>query len=116
MIKGAFGSFVLQTGFAGLSFLNAIILARVLGSDGYGAFSNAMAWVSVLVIPATFGFGTLLVRDVAIYPSRGQWSLLKGLLLFSNSLVLILSVILDLGCSTGYAISLFRREQKKLCV
>ncbi len=61
LIKGAAGSFVLQVGFAGLAFFNAIVLARVLGASGYGTFANAMAWVSLLTIPATFGFGILLV-------------------------------------------------------
>ena len=96
LIKGALGSFVVQVGFAGIAFLNAIVLARVLGAKGYGAFANAMAWVSLLTIPATFGFGILLVRDVAIYRSQGKWALLKGLLCFSNRFVLGLSVLLSL--------------------
>jgi len=93
IIKGAAGSFVLQVGFAGLSFLNAIILARVLGAEGYGAFVNGMAWVTLLIIPATFGFGILLVRDVAIYNSQREWALLKGLLSFSNRFVLTISIL-----------------------
>ncbi len=96
LIKGAAGSFLLQVGFAGLAFLNAIILARILGAEGYGAFANAMAWVSLLTIPATFGFGILLVRDAAIYRSQGKWALLKGLLRFSDRFVLVLSVVLTL--------------------
>jgi len=60
-------------GFAGFAVLNAIILARVLGAEDYGAFVNAMAWVSLLTIPATFGFGILLVRDTVIYRSQGKW-------------------------------------------
>lgn len=101
LIKGAAGSFVLQVGFAGLSFLNAIILARVLGAEGYGAFANAMAWVSLLTIPATFGFGILLVRDVAIYRSQAKWGLLKGLLRFSDRFVLVFSVTLALVAATA---------------
>ena len=97
LIKGAAGSFVLQVGFAGFAFLNAIILARVLGAEGYGTFANAMAWVSLLTIPATFGFGILLVRDTAIYRSQGKWGLLKGLLRFADRFVLVLSIILALG-------------------
>ncbi len=99
LIKGAVGSFGLQVGFAGFAFLNAIILARVLGAEGYGAFSNAMAWVSLLTIPATFGFGILLVRDTAIYRSQGKWALLKGLLRFSNRIVLVLSIVLALSAA-----------------
>ena len=96
LIRGAAGSFVLQVGFAGLAFLNAIILARILGAEGYGAFVNAMAWVSLLTIPATFGFGILLVRDTAIYRSQEKWGQLKGLLRFSNRIVFVLSVVLAL--------------------
>ncbi len=96
LIKGAAGSFVLQVGFAGFAFLNAIILARVLGPKGYGTFANAMAWVSLLTIPATFGFGVLLVRDVAAYRAQQKWALLQGLLHFSDRFVLVLSVILAL--------------------
>jgi len=72
LIKGAAGSFVLQIGFAGFAFFNAIILARVLGAEGYGTFANAMAWLGLLTVPATFGFGILLVRDTAIYRSREE--------------------------------------------
>ncbi len=96
LIKGAAGSFLLQIGFACFAFLNAIILARVLGPEGYGTFANAMAWVSLLTIPATFGFGVLLVRNTAIYRSREKWELLKGLLRFADGFVLVLSVILAL--------------------
>lgn len=60
LIKGAAGRFVLQVGFSGLAFLNAIILARVLGAKGYGAFANNMAWVSLLT-------------NTAIYRSSGKW-------------------------------------------
>lgn len=84
---------MIQIGFAGLAFANAVILARLLGAEGYGAFANAMAWTSLLVIITTFGFGALLVRDVAIYRSRGKWATLKGLLSFSHSFVLALSVL-----------------------
>jgi O-antigen/teichoic acid export membrane protein len=90
------GSFVIQVGFAGLAFLNSVVLARLLDTSGYGAFANAMAWVNIILIPASFGFGTLLVRDVAIYRSRREWAILKGLLCFSNWFVLAFSALLTL--------------------
>ena len=90
------GSLVIQVGFAGLAFFNSILLCRLLGAGGYGAFANAMAWVSLLVIPASFGFGTLLVREIAIYRSRREWAVFKGLLRFSDRFVLVLSLIISL--------------------
>ena len=114
LIKGAAGSFVLQVGFAGFAFLNAIVLARVLGTAGYGAFANAMAWVSLLTIPATFGFGILLVRDVAIYRSQEKWGLLKGLLRFSNRFVLGVSVLLTLMAAAVAEVLFSATEQSTL--
>lgn len=116
LIKGAAGSFAIQAGFAGLAFLNAIVLARVLGAEGYGAFANAMAWVSLLLIPASFGFGILLVRDVAIYRSRREWAVLKGILRFSNIFVLALSAILTLLFLTiaGFVFSSPDKEAMRL--
>jgi len=96
LVKGAVASFAIQVLFAGLAFLNAVILAHLLGAEGYGAFANAMAWVSLLVIPSTFGFGALLVRDVAILRSRREWAALKGLLDFAKRFVVVLSLLLTL--------------------
>jgi O-antigen/teichoic acid export membrane protein len=61
-----------------------------------------MAWVGLLTIPATFGFSILLVRDVAIYRAQHKWALLNGLLRFSYTFVLLLSVLLALA-ATGIA-------------
>jgi O-antigen/teichoic acid export membrane protein len=94
--KDAGGSFVIQTAFAGFSFLNAVVFARIMGAINYGAFANAMAWVSILVILATFGFTTLIVRDISIYNSKREWPLLRGLLRFSDRFVLILALLIAL--------------------
>lgn len=92
LIRGASGSLLIQVGFAGLAFLNSLVLARVLGAGAYGAFANAMAWVSLFLIPASFGFGTLLVKEVAVYRLRKEWGRLRGLLRYADSLVLALSL------------------------
>lgn len=104
IVIGAAGSFALQIVFAGLSFLNAIILARVLGVEGYGVFANAMSWVTLLTIFATSGFGALLVREVAFCKLEKKWGLLKGILKFSDLFVLAVSLIIALiaGVAAGF--------------
>jgi len=97
IVKSATVSLLLQIVFAGLSFINAILLARLIGIDGYGAFANAMGWVTLLVIPATFGFGALLVREVAIYRARTNWSALLGILKYTDRFVLFTSIITSIG-------------------
>lgn len=94
LIKGGFTNYLIQVGFAGLSLASLMILARLLGANGYGAFANATAWVNIFVAFATFGFGTLLVRDVAVLQAKHEWTTLHGVLRFSDRFVLGLSALL----------------------
>ncbi len=90
---GAVGSFLIQVGFAALSFVNAIFLARWLGPEGYGAYSGAIAWMSLFAIPASLGFHILIVKEFAISRSEKSWGKLKGLLYFSSFLIIISSLL-----------------------
>ncbi len=93
LIKSASGNAVILAAFAGISFLNNLVLANFLGADGFGAYSGALAWMSLLLIPAVMGFDTLLVRDVAIYKSQQKLAQLKGLLRFSAGTAVVTSIL-----------------------
>ena len=94
IVTGTTSSFIIQIGFAGLSFIIATVLARILGPDGYGAYSNAFAWVNILTVIGLFGFNSLLLRDLAILKAQNNWALIKGLLRFSDRLIFFVSVLL----------------------
>lgn len=94
ILKGGGVSLVIQFGFAALSFVTAAILARTLGSSGYGEYSNAQSWISVLAPVATLGFNSLLVRNISIYRSQEKWQEFKGLKQFSTWFVLALSALM----------------------
>lgn len=93
--KGTVSSFIIQGGFAGLSFITATFLARMLGSEGYGAYSNAIAWANIFTALGLLGFNSLLLRDIAILQAQNNWALVKGLLRFSDVLILAISLILS---------------------
>lgn len=90
--KGAAGIFVLRVAGACLGFLISILLARFLGATGLGIYTYALAWIAVLLIPATLGFQQLLPREVAIHQSRLAWGKLLGLLVYSQRTVLLLAL------------------------
>ncbi|MEL6940717.1 MAG: oligosaccharide flippase family protein [Cyanobacteria bacterium J06598_1] len=92
LIKGIAGAFGLRLVYTGLTFLTSILLARVLGTSGFGTYSYAVVWAYLLSIPATLGFGNFIVREVAVYQAKEQWSLLRGILTWSNRSVLAASV------------------------
>lgn len=98
LAEAATGTFALKVSYAGLSFLAAVILARLLGTGEYGAYAFSMAWVAVLGTVAIAGMDRLLVREIALLEPQSAWSTMRGLLRRSNQLVALAGV-----CSAGIA-------------
>ena len=73
-MKAVSGSFLLQMTSMGLAFVTGITLARLLGAEQLGAYSLGMAWGTLLVIPSVGGVNSLLIRQMAIYSAREEWS------------------------------------------
>ena len=80
LVRGAAGTFVLN-GFAlVMGFVLALVLSRLLGASGYGAYTFAFASASLLTAPAVLGLTPVLVRNVSAYKAQGRWAELKGIL------------------------------------
>ncbi|NVJ91911.1 MAG: flippase [Methylocystaceae bacterium] len=94
LIRGFVGSGALRFGFAFLSFLLTISLARMLQPEGYGVYSFVFAVAYLLAVPAQAGVPGLLVRQVALYSSRAEWGLLRGMLWRSSQMICFLSLAL----------------------
>ena len=97
LIKGVAGTFGLRIAATGLSFITGILLARLLGASGFGIYTYAFAWTQLLILAGTLGLDKLIVREVAIYQTKSDWSLVRGLLQWANQIVLMVSVALALG-------------------
>ena len=80
-----------------MAFVLAVLLARFLGSRGYGIYALAFAWSTLLGVPAILGLNTFLVRGIGVYEVKKQWSLMKGLLFRTNQLVLLTSTMIAVG-------------------
>jgi O-antigen/teichoic acid export membrane protein len=92
MVQGASGSFALKVGKAGFGLLTSILLARILGADGYGLYAYALSWVKLLVIPGVMGLRGLLTREVASYKVKRDWCKLHSILHWSDRMALAVSV------------------------
>lgn len=75
------------------------ILSRLLGPDGYGAYAFATAWALLLAVPAMLGLSQLIVREVATYRVRRDWSLTRGLLRRSNQAVIATSATICISAA-----------------
>ncbi len=96
LIRGAVGSFGVKIAGTGLTFARSLMFAKLLGTDGLGIYAYAITWVSLLSIPAKLGLPQLIVREIAIYQTQSAWGLMRGLLRWSNFVVLIVSIGLAL--------------------
>ncbi len=83
LARGAANAFLINIAGTGLAFLSQLLLARVLGVAGYGAYAYVMAWVTVLALLATLGFQTGMLRFVSAYCAREEWPLLRGVLRYA---------------------------------
>jgi O-antigen/teichoic acid export membrane protein len=94
LAKKTFGMFGLKVASLGLSFITSIFLSRILGASGYGVYAYSVVWLNILMIPATLGLPELIVREVAVCKTQGSLEVFQGLLLWSNRMVLGVSVVI----------------------
>lgn len=105
LLLGTIGTVVLNVASVGLNFALVLLLSRLLGVSGFGAYASAFAWASVLSILAVLGLTPLVVRQVASYHAFESWGLLRGLLRRSNQSVAVSSILtIAIASAVGWLI------------
>jgi O-antigen/teichoic acid export membrane protein len=77
-----------------LSLILYSVLARSLGAEQFGIYSLIIAFLSLLMIPAQLGLPNLITRETALIQSKKDWSLLRGVWIWSISISILSSIIL----------------------
>lgn len=101
--RGA-GTALLAIGSRVLALLTTVVLARIMGAQGFGIYTAALAIVSLAAVFTGLGFPTLVVRMLPAYRVREEWALLRGLVQRSSQVVLGVSA---LGAVTLFALAAF---------
>ncbi len=102
LAKAIAGTFGLKVINAILLYLNSLFLARILGAKGFGLYSYAGAWTYLLLIPSALGIEGLILREIAVYKTQSKWNLTKGLLNWSNKIVLLNSIGIAILTALGF--------------
>ncbi|MCU0254728.1 MAG: oligosaccharide flippase family protein [Acidobacteria bacterium] len=84
---------LLGTAGAAARYLTSILLARVLGSSGYGLFALASTVVNLLAMPANMGLPVSSVHFVAASAARRDWAGLRWIVAASLRIVAVSSVL-----------------------
>lgn len=93
LLRGGAGSLAVKAAHAVLAFALAVVLARTLGPEGYGAYSFALAIIMLTAIPAQVGVPQLVVRETAKTQANGSYELMRGLWRWGNLAVLLFSAL-----------------------
>src|SRR5699024_8289851 len=96
LLRGGIGSIGIQLLDIALSLLLAVVLARLLGPDGFGIYTYVFALVSLISLPAKFGMPGLVTRETARAEVTENWGLMQGVWRWTNRLALGLSLALAL--------------------
>ncbi len=94
LIFAAAASLGIKAGGMILGLLLAVILARNLGTEGYGVYSYVFSLVSLIAIPAQIGLPNLLVRETAKIQVNEEWALMRGLWRWATLSVVVVSLLL----------------------
>jgi len=76
-----------------LNFGTTLLLSRMLGADGYGAYAFAFSLALLLSVPAVLGLMPLLVREITAYRLSSSWGAVRGILRRANECVVVASVV-----------------------
>ena len=105
LIMDTAGTVVLNVANVALNLTAVLLLSRLLGPGGFGAYASAFAWATVLSVLAVLGLTPLVVRHVASYHSLESWGLMRGLLRRSNqSVALSAALTIAVAVPVGYFI------------
>jgi len=92
LARGSLGSFLVKSAGLLVTVGCHVLLARLLGTEGYGLYSYVISWLAVLVVLAKLGQDAALLRFVPLYNAGRNWGALRGLLARSNLLVVLTSL------------------------
>lgn len=94
LARGAVGSLALKVAQTLLSFASGVLLARLLGAEGYGVYAYVFSLVTLLALPAGFGLPNLVVRETSRALARSEWGLVQGMWRWAGRTTAAISLVL----------------------
>ncbi|WP_107853133.1 flippase [Oceanimonas marisflavi] len=94
LIKSFLGLGALRILSIPLGLLTSVILARGLGTEGFGQYSFVMSLIAIIALPVAGGVPQLFTREVAGYLHNKQWGLYRGVLRAGHMWVVVSSLVI----------------------
>ncbi|WP_164738133.1 oligosaccharide flippase family protein [Frigidibacter oleivorans] len=92
-VRKTLASFLLRFTGLGLQFVGAIAISRAIGVEGFGAYTYAFTWVTLIGTVLGLGFGQLAGRELPVYVAQGQHGALRGYLVAGPAAILATGIV-----------------------
>ena len=107
--KKIFGhSFVFRLLGLGIIYLSQVLLARLMGTKGYGDYTVIISSLNILLVVCLFGFDTSILRFLPSAIAKKEYSAAYGVVRFSYRVITVLSII----CCVGVFVFLLAKSKK----
>jgi O-antigen/teichoic acid export membrane protein len=93
LARGTGSTLIVSVSFSCANFALSLLLAREMGAAGYGAYSYAIAWTTLMGVVAKLGFQQVITRDTSAYVQLQDSGRLLGLMRFSFKWILAASLL-----------------------
>ncbi len=110
MIISSLGAMTLKVSAKLIAFITSVVLARILGADGFGAYSYILSIIQILSVIAMLGLPQLIVRQISVYQVRKAWPLFRGFIRRSFQSTLVSSLLIIVAAYMGAEFFFSERE------
>lgn len=76
-----------------LAVISSVFFARIMGVNEYGLYTFVLELAIFISFPLTIGLPTLITREVALYNASSEYSLISGIIQWSNKFVFRITII-----------------------
>lgn len=99
----SFWSLVIKVIYTGLGFVTSVLLARLLGTSGYGIYSYVYSIIILLSAIPQFGLPPLVLRETASGMAQENAHLVKGIWVWAGRIAVLLAFsLLVIGGLAGW--------------
>jgi len=105
LIRTGAASLIIKVTSAILAFGVSVLLARMLGPEGYGVYAFALAVITILSLPAHMGLPQLIVRETARAHSKNDWPAILGVWKWATKVSVVISLFIVLVVFLVFLIS-----------
>lgn len=111
LIRAVAGSGAVRIAGTAASFAVGVLLARLLGTEGYGYYGLALSIVTILGIPGELGIPSVVMREAAAAGARHDAPMLIGVLRWARRAVLGLSLAMAaIAAGVAFCVAVFDRS------